>query len=163
MDAQAAAAAAAPSTAMLLVGRVFILIGLIFIPIAIRKIRADLAARSWPQTEAVLKNVEVVKHVRERPREEHPGLTVSYACVLHYEYTVGTHAYPAQHGEGDGTAERAAQLAASHAPGETRSIQYDPAAPEQYRVEPASAGSGLLWLLPCAGFAGFGALVLYVA
>ena len=157
------ALAAAPSTEMLLVGGVFILIGLIFIPIAIRKIRADLAARNWPQTEAMLKNVEIVKHVRERPREEHPGLSVSYACVLHYEYTVGAQTYPAQHGEGDGTAERAAQLAAGHAPGETRSIQYDPAAPEQYRVEPAPVASGLLWLLPCAGFAGFGALVIYVA
>lgn len=148
---------------MTFVGAVFILIGLIFVPIALRKIRADLAARRWPQVEAVLKSVEVVKHVRERPREEHPGLTVSYACVLHYEYTVGAQAYPAQHGEGDGTAERAAQLAAGHAPGETRGIQYDPAAPEKYRVEPVSAGSGLLWLLPCVGFAGFGALVISVS
>jgi hypothetical protein len=153
---------AAPATGMLLFGVVFILIGLIFIPIALRKIRADVAARRWPQAEAVLKSVEVVKHVRERPREEHPGLSVSYACVLHYEYTVGTQTYLAQHGEGDGTAESAAQLAAGHAPGETRSIQYDPGTPANFRVEPASAGSGLLWLLPCAGFAGFGALIVYV-
>lgn len=156
-------AATAPATGMLLVGAVFILIGLIFVPIALRKIRADVAARRWPQAEAVLKTVEVVKHVRERPREEHPGLSVSYACVLHFEYTVGTQTYPAQHGEGADSAEQAAQLAAGHAPGETRVIQYDPVAPEQYRMEPASAGSGLLWLLPCAGFAGFGALIIYAA
>lgn len=147
---------------MTLIGVVFILIGLIFVPIALRKIQADLAARRWPQTQAVLKNVEVVKHVRERPREEHPGLSVSYACVLHYEYTVGTQTYSARHGEGADSAEQAAQLAAGHAPGETRAIQYDPGTPASYRVESASAASGLLWLLPCAGFVGFGALILYV-
>ncbi|MGH8618208.1 MAG: DUF3592 domain-containing protein [Burkholderiales bacterium] len=147
---------------MLLVGGVFIMIGLIFIPVAIRKIRADVAARRWPAVEAVLRSAEVVKHVRERPREEHPGLTVSYACVLHYEYTVEGRTYPAQHGEGDGTVERAAQLAAAHAPGETRTIQVEPGAPANHRVDPDSSFSGLLWLLPCAGFAGFGALIIVV-
>lgn len=155
-------AAAVPATGTLLVAGVFIVIGLIFVPIALQKIRADVAARRWPQVEAVLRSVEVVKHVRERPREEHPGLTVSYACMLRYEYTVGALTYAAQHGEGDGTVAQATQLAARYSLGETRTIQYDPAAPGNYRVEPVSAASGLLWLLPCAGFAGFGALIVYV-
>lgn len=151
-----------PAIGMLVFGGIFILIGLIFIPIAFSKIRADLAVRDWPQAQAVLLRAEVVKHVRERPRSDHPGLYVSYACLLNYEYRVGTQTYPAQHGEDADSAEHAAQLAARHAPGETRTLQYEPGAPHNYRVEPSSVYSGLLWLLPCLGFAGFGALIVYM-
>jgi hypothetical protein len=147
---------------VLLVGSAFILIGLIFIPIAIKKLRADMASQQWPQAQAVLTHAEAVKHVRERPREEHPGLSVSYAAVLHYEYRVGTQTFNAQHGEAADNAEQAAQLAASHSPGETRSLYYQPDAAENYRVELPSIYSGLLWLLPCLAFAGFGWLVIKV-
>ena len=147
---------------MMVIGGAFILIGLIFIPIAIKKVRADLASQDWPQAVAVLKHVEVVKHVRERPREEHRGLSVSYAAVLDYEYTVGGKTFKAQHGEGADNAEQAAQRAAAHTLGETRDIHYQPDAPENFRVEMPSAYTGLLWLLPFAGFAGFGWLIIKV-
>jgi hypothetical protein len=147
---------------MLLVGSVFILIGLIFIPIAINKVRADMASQQWPQAQGVLKHVEVVRHERERPREEHPGISVSYAAVLHYEYRVGMQTFTAQHGEGADSAEHAAQLAVSHIAGETRQIYYQPDAPQNYRIEMPSIYSGLFWLLPFLGFAGFGWLVIKV-
>ena len=147
---------------MLLAGSVFMLIGLIFIPVALNKVRADRACQHWPQTQAVLTHVEVVRHVLERPREEHPGLSVSHAALLHYEYRVANQTFQAQHGETAATAEQAAQLAASHHPGETRRLFYEPHAPHNYRVEMPSVYAGLWWLLPGFAFAGFGWLVITV-
>ncbi|WP_410498837.1 DUF3592 domain-containing protein [Chitinibacter sp. S2-10] len=151
-----------PNTWLMVIGAVFILIGLIFIPIALRKVREDQAAMLWPQTSAELQAVEVAKHVREQPRKEHAGLSVSYACVLDYHYMVKGISYSAKHGLPANNANHATELAAQQSLGSKRMIYYNPAHPEQYRVELASRYAGLFWLLPFAAFAGFGALVIWL-
>jgi hypothetical protein len=145
------------------IGCVFILIGAIFIPIAYRKMRADRAAMRWPQACASLESAEMAKHVRERPREEHAGLSVSYACLVTYRYKVNGVSYSAQHGLPASNAAHATELAAQQIAGAKRVIYYNPAHPEQYLIEPTSRYAALLWLLPCAAFGSFGLLLIWMA
>ena len=151
-----------PDLALTLFGSVFVIIGLLFLPVAWRKIREDLDSRRWPQTTATLKDMEVVKRIHERDAKENYRQLVSYSCHLVYEYSVGTSTHRAEHWETGNDREHAMQIAAGHKAGEQRSIHYNPEAPEHYRVGAVSAYTGLLWLLPFAGFSGFGWLVIYV-
>lgn len=146
-----------------LVGGVFILIGLIFVPVAIRRVRTDLASRNWPQATATLERAEVVKHVIDRMhKEDGPTQRTSYSALLSYRYEVNGQAYSARHGEAADDTSHAARLVAAHRPGETRRIYYNPQAPQEYQVVLAARYSGLLWLLPTLAFGGFGCLVIWV-
>ncbi len=146
-----------------LVGGIFILIGLIFVPVAIKKVRADLASQSWPQTTATLERAEVMKYVIDRMhKDEGPTQRTSYSALLSYRYEVNGQSYSAQHGEPADDPGHAARLVAAHTLGETRSIYYDPQAPQEYKVERAARHAGLLWLLPALAFGGFGWLIIWV-
>ncbi len=151
------------ATLLYLVGGVFVLIGLVFVPVTWRALRARLAAQSWPQAVATLRDVEVVKHVRERDAEENHRLLVSYTCLLHYEYRVGGQTYAARHGLPAHDAADAARLAAAQTMGSQRSLHYDPQTPERHQVEHSAPWGALLWLLPGLAFAGFGLLVMAMA
>ena len=154
--------ASSGSSLMLLIGAVFMLIGLIFVPVAIRKLNADQASRSWPQTMATLERAEVMKYVVDRThKDEGPTTRTSYSAALEYAYTVNGQRHVAQHGEAADDAAHAARLVAAHSLGETRSLYYNPQAPQEYRVELAGRYSGLLWLLPGLAFAGFGWLIIW--
>lgn len=151
-----------PDMALTLFGLVFVIIGLIFLPVAYKKIREDLASRRWPQVTATLKDVEVIKRIHERDAKENYRQFVSYSCRLVYEYRVGSSTHIAEHWEAGKDREHVVQIAARHKAGEQRSIYYNPEAPERYRIEAVSGYTGLLWLLPFAGFSGLGWLVIYV-
>lgn len=152
------------SSLMVLIGVVFILIGLIFVPIAVRKLKADRASRLWPQTTATLERAEVMKYVVDRMhKEDGPTTRTSYSAALEYAYEVNGQRHVAQHGEPADDAAHAARLVAAHTLGETRSLYYNPQAPQEYRVELAGRYSGLLWLLPGLAFAGFGWLIIWTA
>lgn len=151
------------STLLIVIGSVFVLIGLIFLPIAWRKISDDFASRRWPQATAILKDVEVVKHIHERDDKEHYRQFVGYSCRLAYEYHALGQNHKAEHWEPGKDREDAVRISQTHKIGETRSLYYNPEAPERYRVEAVSGFGGLLWLLPFAGFAGFGGLLIFVA
>jgi len=156
--------AASSNSLLWLVGAVFILIGLIFVPIAIKKVRADLAGRNWPQATAVLERAEVMKYMVDRShKDDGPSVRVSYSCLLHYRYAVNGESFVAQHGEPAEDVAHAARLVAAHQSGETRLIHYDPQAPAHYRVELEGPYSGLLWLLPTLAFGGFGLLIISMA
>jgi len=150
------------STILIIIGTVFVLIGLIFLPVAWRKISDDIASRRWPQAAATLKDVEVVKYIHERGEKEHYRQFTGYSCRLVYEYHAVGRNHTAEHHESARDREDAVRIAATHKAGETRMLYYNPEAPERYRVEAVSGYAGLLWLLPFAGFAGFGALVIWV-
>lgn len=146
-----------------LVGAVFILIGLIFVPVAIKKVRADLASQNWPHAMAMLQRAEVMKYVVDRMhKDEGPTQRTSYSALLTYGYQVKGRAFTAQHGEPADDASHAARLVAGHNIGEMRAIHHDPQQPEIYRVELGAGFSGLLWLLPTLAFGGFGALIIWV-
>lgn len=151
-----------PDIVLTLIGSTFVIIGLVFLPVAYKKIREDLASRSWPQVTATLKDMEVVKRIHERDAKENYRQLVSYSCRLVYEYRVGGGTHIAEHWETAKDREHAVQIASNHKAGEQRSIYYNPDAPERYRIEAVSGYAGLLWLLPFAGFSGFGWLVIYV-
>lgn len=152
----------ASSPLIMLVGAVFILIGLIFVPVAIRTLRNDRASRQWPQTTATLERAEVMKHVIDRMhKDKGPSQRVSYSALLSYRYQVNGQSYLAQHGEAADNPGHAARLAAAHTIGETRDIYYDPHAPQHYLIELNAIHSGLFWLLPGLAFAGFGCLVVW--
>ncbi|WP_298393193.1 DUF3592 domain-containing protein [uncultured Azonexus sp.] len=151
------------SSLLAMIGTVFIVIGLIFVPVAIRKIRTDRASRSWPQATATLERAEVMKHVIDRMHKENgPTQRISYSALLSYRYEINGQTYTAQHGEAADDTSHAARLAAAHRIGETRSIYYNPQAPEHYLIELEPSYSGLCWLLPALAFAGFGSLVIWV-
>ena len=145
-----------------LVGGVFIALGCIFIWVAVRKVREDLDSRRWPQAVATLKDVEVIKRIREEGAEKNFVQYVSYFCDLTYDYRVGTRDFTAQTQETAGNREEAARIAAGHQKGETRPIHYNPDQPDRYRFALASRFARLLWLLPFAGLAGFGWAIIYV-
>lgn len=154
--------ASSGSGLMVLIGVVFILIGLIFVPVTIKKVRADLASQTWPHTTATLTRAEVMKYVVDRMhKEDGPTTRTSYSAALEYTYEVNGQAYTAQHGEPADDAGHAARLVAAHTLGETRSLYYNAQAPQEYRVELESRYSGLLWLLPGLAFAGFGWLIIW--
>jgi len=150
------------STILIIIGSVFVLIGLIFLPVAWRKISDDIASKRWPQTAATLKDVEVVKYIHERGEKEHYRQFTGYSCRLVYEYHAVGRDHTAEHHESARDREDAVRIAATHKAGERRTLYYNPEAPERYRVEAVSGYAGLLWLLPFAGFAGFGWLVIWV-
>lgn len=151
------------ATLLHLVGGVFILIGLVFVPVAWRVLRTRLAAQQWPPAVATLRDVEVVRHVRERDADEHHRLLVSHACVLHYEYRVDGRTYQASHGLPARDQAHALELAAQQVPGSQRTLYHDPQAPERHQVERPAPLGALLWLLPGVAFAGFGLLVIAMA
>lgn len=153
---------ASGSSLMMLIGVVFILIGLIFVPLSIKKLNADRASRAWPQATATLERAEVMKYVVDRMhKDEGPTTRTRYSAALEYVYEVNGQRHVAQHGEPADDAAHAARLVAAHTLGETRSIHYHPQAPQEYRVELAAPYSGLLWLLPGLAFAGFGWLIIW--
>jgi len=155
--------ATSSDTLLLLAGSAFILIGLIFVPVAIKKVRADLASRGWPQTTATLERAEVMKYVVDRVhKDDGPSQRTSYSAQLSYRYEHNGQRYTAQHGEPADDTSHAARLVAAHQVGETRPIYYNPQAPQEYRVELEARYSGLLWLLPTLAFGGFGLLILWV-
>ena len=111
--------ASSGSSLMVLIGAVFILIGLIFVPVAIRKLNADQASRSWPQTTATLERAEVMKYVVDRThKDEGPTTRTSYSAALEYAYTVNGQRHVAQHGEAADDAAHAARLVAAHSLGD---------------------------------------------
>lgn len=151
------------NTVLWLVGVVFILIGLIFVPVAIKKVKADLSSRSWPQTTATLERAEVMKHVVDRThKDDGPSQRISYSAHLNYRYALDGQSHTAQHGEPADDSSHAARLVAAHQVGEKRPIYYNPQAPQEYRVELEASYSGLLWLLPMLAFSGFGMLIIWV-
>jgi hypothetical protein len=151
-----------PSVWLTLFGGIFILIGLVFVWVAVKTVREDLDSRSWPTTVARLQDVEVVKRVREKSAEKHYVQRVTYLYALSYEYRIGDRDYTARISEAADTREDAVRMAASHKVGETRSIRYNRKQPDRYRFELTSPYAGLFWLLPFAGFAGFGWAIIYV-
>ena len=154
--------ATSSNSLLLLIGVIFILIGLIFVPVTIKKVRTDLASRDWPQATATLERAEVMKYVVDRMhKDEGPTQRTSYSAALSYRYEANGQSYVAQHGEPADDPAHAARLVAAHTLGETRPIHYDPQAPEQYRVELEGRYSGLLWLLPALAFSAFGALIIW--
>jgi hypothetical protein len=151
------------NTVLWLVGVVFILIGFIFVPVAVKKVQTDLASRSWPQTLATLERAEVMKYVVDRShKDDGPSQRTSYSALLSYRYEHNGQRYTAQHGEPADDPSHAARLVAAHLLGEKRPIYYNPQAPQEYRVELEASYSGLLWLLPTLAFGGFGLLVIWV-
>ena len=145
-----------------LIGGVFIALGCPFIWVAIRKVRENLDSRRWPQAVATLKDVEVIKRIREEGAEKNFVQYVSYFCGLTYDYRVGTRDFTAQMQETADNREEAVRIAGGHKVGETRPIRYNPGQPDRYRFAPVSPLAGLLWLLPFAGLAGFGWAIIYV-
>jgi hypothetical protein len=151
------------SSLLLLVGAAFMLIGLIFVPVAIKKLRADQASRNWPQTTATLERAEVMKHVVDRMHKDNgPSQRISYSALLSYRYQVDGQSYTAQHGEAADNTSHAVRRAAAHQIGETRRIYYNPQAPQHYLIELEASYSGLLWLLPALAFGGFGCVIIWV-
>lgn len=145
-----------PITWMNFIGCTFILIGLPFIYVTIKSIREDIASQSWPQTVAILQNIEVVKHIREGDSDDHYRKYVSYQCELTYQYqTVGKH-FKAIKKERTVTREAALDLSHQHQLDETVPLYYNPKQPEQFRFKLISGWRGLIWLLPFAVFSGFG-------
>lgn len=155
--------ATSSNSLLLLVGGIFILIGLIFVPVAIKTLRTDQASRNWPQATATLERAEVMKYVIDRMhKDEGPTQRISYNALLSYRYEVNGKSYSAQHGEAAEDPSHAVRLVAAHRLGETRNIYYNPQAPQEYRAELAARYAGLLWLLPALAFGGFGGLVIWV-
>lgn len=145
-----------------LIGAVFIALGSPFIWVAIRKVREDRDSRRWPQTLATLKDIEVIKRIREEGAEKNFVQYVSYFCDLTYDYRVGERDFTAQTQVTAGNREEAVRMAAGHKKGDTRPIHYNPDQPDRYRFALASPFAGFLWLLPFAGLAGFGCAIIYV-
>ena len=87
-------------------------------------------------------------------------MPAGYGCGLTYEHRAGDATHGAQCWLAAKDQSDAEHIAASQLRGATRTIVYDPAEPADYLFERASALRGLVWLLPFAGFAGFGALTV---
>lgn len=151
-----------PSIWLGLFGGIFILIGCIFVFVALKQVREDLNSRSWPQTLAVLQDVEVVKRIREAGADKQYRTYTDYYCSLTYEYHADGATFTVQRREPADSREDAVRLSASHGNGETIPIYYKPGQPERHRFELASPLSGLVWLLPFVAFAGFGWAIIYL-
>ncbi len=149
---------------MIAVGLAFVLIGLVFVPIAIRRLRRDLASRGWPAIEAELVAAEAVTTVQQLPYAD-DGATqrTSHACRLTFRYRFRDEMHSAQYTIAAADRAQAERQAAVYCVGERHPAFIDPEAPTHLILEHAPPYAGLLWLLPGLAFTGFGVLVIAVA
>ena len=83
---------------LIAVGLGFVLIGLVFVPIALRRLRRDLASRRWPAIDAELVAVEAVSTIEPLPYAD-DGATQRtwHACRLSFRYRFGDETHTAQY------------------------------------------------------------------
>lgn len=146
------------------VGLAFVLIGLVFVPIAVRRVRRDLASRHWPEVAAELIAAEAVSTVQHLPDAD-DGATqrTFHACRLTFRYDFAGETHTVQHAIAASSRAQAERQAAAHRIGERHPVFVDPDAPTQLITEHTPPYRGLAWLLPGAAFAGFGLLVIAMA
>lgn len=146
------------------VGLAFVLIGLVFVPIAIRRLRRDIASRSWPAIDAELVAVEAVTTVQQLPYAD-DGATqrTSHACRLTFRYRFEEETYTALYAVAAASRAQAERKTAAYCVGELHPAFIDPEEPTHLILEHTPPYAGLLWLLPGLAFAAFGLLVIAVA
>lgn len=151
-----------PSTWLNIIGFIFILIGTIFIFLAIKSTRENIASQSWPRIGATLKNIEIEKRIREGDADDYYRRYVNYYCVLTYQYEISGNILSATKSERVDTLEKALSSSQEYNIGETTYIYYDPQYPDNHRFNIEPPYRGLLWLLPFCAFAGFGLATIHV-
>ena len=149
---------------MIAVGLVFVLIGLVFVPIAIKRVRRDLASRRWPEVAAELIAAEAVTAVQHLPNAD-DGATQRtwHACQLTFRYAFNGEMHTVHHAIAAADRAQAERLAGIYHIGERHPVFVDPDHPAQLILEHAPPYQGLWCLLPGLAFAGFGLLVILVA
>jgi hypothetical protein len=151
-----------PSTWINSIGLIFILIGTIFILLAIKSTQENHVGHNWSQVVATLKNIEVEKQIHEGDSDDNHRRYVSYFCVLTYQYEVSGHTLSAKKSKRVETYERALVLSQDYSIGEKTSIFYEQHYPENYRFNLEPEYHGLLWLLPFCAFSGFGLTIIHI-
>lgn len=149
---------------MIAVGLTFVLIGLVFVPIAVKRLKRDLASRRWPELAAELIAAEPVSTVQHLPNSD-DGATqrTCHTCHLTFRYVFNGETHTVIHAIGANDRAQAARLAGIYRIGERHPVFIDPEHPAQLILEHAPPYQGLWWLLPGLAFAGFGLIVILVA
>jgi hypothetical protein len=145
------------------IGGIFVCIGLLFIYPAFRYISDDVHSRTWPQIVATLKHIEAFETIIQGTERNNYQSYVRHGCRLQYEYRFEGNDYEAISVVAAADKQDAGRIAASHSPGATIPLHYNPKIPQHYRSIDTPATNNIIWLAPIIGFCGFGLLVLYIS